>query len=154
MRTTTKEGTCRNKSVLLILQSRKHTLRHTQRPDYTDNCQWPPRWALRFPALYISSPCHRQEKGGRKKSNPLLRNDILPGNKAPLCWKIKLFLNVLKTTNYEAPGRESIWDFTMPPLSKLPLFPPKHESFKCRADWMKKIMIILKLRFRIEWLTF
>lgn len=34
---TTKEGTCRNKSVLLILQSLTHTLRHTPRPDYTDN---------------------------------------------------------------------------------------------------------------------
>lgn len=86
-------------------------------------------------------------KGGRKNSNPLLRNDILPGNKASLCWKIKLFLNVQKTTNYEAPGRKSIWDFTMPPLSKLPLFPPK--SFKCRADQMGE-KLILKLGFRIE----
>ena len=91
----------------------------------------------------ISSSLHfitmsQAGKGGGKNSNPLLRNNILPGNKAPLWCKIKLFLNVLKTTNYEAPGRESVWDFTMPPLSKLPLFPPKHESFKCRAHQVKK----------------
>lgn len=36
-----KEETCRNTSVLLILQSQKHTHRHTQGPDYTDNRRWP-----------------------------------------------------------------------------------------------------------------
>lgn len=61
-----KEGTCSNKAVLLILQSRKHRQGHTQGPDHTDNRQWPLLWALWFPALYISSPCHRQERGEGK----------------------------------------------------------------------------------------
>lgn len=132
--------------MLLILQSQKHTHRHTQGPDYTDNRPVATGGGLCDFQLFTFHHHVIGRKRGRKNSNPLLRNDILSGNKAPLWWKIKLFLNVLKTTNYEAPGRENVWDFTMPPLSKLPLFPPKHESFKCRAHQVKKI-IILKLGF-------
>lgn len=60
----------------------KHTGRRPRRPDCTDK------------TTSVGPVFHRHVKGRKRGggATPLLRNCILPGNEAPVCWKIKLFL--------------------------------------------------------------